>query len=189
MSEGFETGGFWAGGLFIWGAFGRGNFGWGASGGELTSTDPPTPNTLNFKAICRIILCAHYYLQTTFLFKILKYFFPSSLVCPLPSHLVPRIGKGHRKNKESVFVFTPLNFGGNEQKHKVNFQWVANDVSEVCLTLYNPLPIEVRLIGLALLHEGIEFENCPSTLSLAPNSGPHHVSLLGKIHIHAHNIL
>ena len=103
-------------------------------------------------------------------------------VCPLPSHLVPRIGKGHRKNKESVFVFTPLNFGGNEQKHKVNFQWVANDVSEVCLTLYNPLPIEVRLIGLALLHEGIEFENCPSTLSLAPNSGPHHASLLGKIY-------
>ena len=48
LSEGFETGGFWAGGLFIWGAFGRGNFGWGASGGELMSTDPPRPNTLNF---------------------------------------------------------------------------------------------------------------------------------------------
>ena len=100
-------------------------------------------------------------------------------VCPLQSHLVPRISKGHRKNKESVFVFTPINFGGNDQKQKVSFQWVANDVSEVCLTLYNPLPVEVKLIGLSLLHEGIEFENFPVTISLPPSSGPTYVSLSG----------
>jgi len=48
---------------------------------------------------------------------------------------------GHSKGKESVFVFTPINFGGPEEKKKANFQWVANDVAEVCLTLYNPLPV------------------------------------------------
>jgi hypothetical protein len=103
----------------------------------------------------------------------------SFTLCPLASHLVPRPKAGHRKNKESVFVFTPINFGGKEDSSKINFQWVANDVAEVCLTLFNPLPTEVKLVGLALLHEGIEFENFPSTLSLAPNSGPHTVSLLG----------
>ena len=45
------------------------------------------------------------------------------------------------QGKESVFVFTPINFGGPEEKKKANFQWVANDVAEVCLTLYNPLPV------------------------------------------------
>ncbi len=100
---------------------------------------------------------------------------------PMASHLAPRKKIGHRKNKESVFVFTPINFGAREDslKNKVNFQWVANDVAEVCLTLFNPLPTEVKIVNLALLHEGIEFETLPSTLSLSPNSGPHTVSLLG----------
>ena len=99
---------------------------------------------------------------------------------PMSSNLAPRKNIGHRKNKESVFVFTPINFGGqDDNKSKVNFQWVANDVAEVCLTLFNPLPTEVKIVNLALLHEGIEFETLPSTLSLSPNSGPHTVSLLG----------
>ena len=102
-------------------------------------------------------------------------------VCPLPGHLVPSQKIGHQKSKQSVFVFTPINFGGQNENKKVNFQWVAGDVSEVTLTLFNPLPVEVKVVGLALLHEGVQFENFPSTLSLAPMSGPHNVSLLGKI--------
>ncbi len=97
-------------------------------------------------------------------------------VCPLASQLMPRKKNG---GQSSVFVFTPITFGGGEDTKKVKFQWVAEDVAEVCLTLFNPLPVEIKVVGLALLHEGVEFENFPSTLSLAPNSGPHAVSLLG----------
>lgn len=138
----------------------------------LTSRHPGDDKPLTLDGIGGLIL------PPIPLYKIPKV--SSFSLCPLPSHLAPRRKLGHQKNKESVFVFTPLNFGGPENdKKKVNFQWVSHDVAEVCLTLFNPLPIEVKVIGLALLHEGVEFENFPSALSLAPNSGPHSVSLLG----------
>lgn len=141
----------------------------------LTSKHPGTDLPLTLDGLGGLIL------PPVPLYKIPK--ISSFTLCPLPSHLIPRKKLGHRQNN-SVFVFTPLNFGGNGSdegggKKQVNFQWVAHDVAEVCLTLYNPLPIEVKVVGLALLHEGIQFENFPSTLSVAPNSGPHSVSLLG----------
>ena len=141
----------------------------------LTSKHPGTDLPLTLDGLGGLIL------PPVPLYKIPK--ISSFTLCPLPSHLIPRKKLGHRQNN-SVFVFTPLNFGGSGDgegggKKQVNFQWVAHDVAEVCLTLYNPLPIEVKIVGLALLHEGIQFENFPSTLSLAPNSGPHSVSLLG----------
>ena len=137
----------------------------------LTSKHPGTDLPLTLDGLGGLIL------PPVALYKIPK--ISSFTLCPLPSHLIPRKKLGHRQNN-SVFVFTPLNFGGDEGgKKQVNFQWVAHDVAEVCLTLFNPLPIEVKIVGLALLHEGIDFENFPSTLSLAPHSGPHSVSLLG----------
>ena len=136
----------------------------------LTSRHPGTDLPLTLDGLGGLIL------PPVPLYKIPK--ISSFTLCPLPSHLLPRKKLGHRKNN-SVFVFTPLNFGGKDDDKKVHFQWVQHDVAEVCLTLFNPLPIEIKVVGLALLHEGIEFENFPSTLSLAPNSGPHSVSLLG----------
>ena len=139
----------------------------------LTSRYPGTDLPLTLDGVGGLIL------PPVPIYKVPK--ISSFSLCPLPSHLVPRKKVGNFRPKESVFVFTPLNFGGQEAKHTVNFQWVANDVAEVTLTLFNPLPIEVKVVNLALLHEGVEFENFPSTLSLAAMSGPHNVSLLGKL--------
>merc|ERR1719219_174625 len=90
----------------------------------LTSKYPGTDLPLTLDGIGSLIL------PSVPLYKVPKV--SSFSVCPLPSHLVPRRKLGHQKNKESVFVFTPLNFGGQEEKKKVNFQWIAHDVAEVC---------------------------------------------------------
>jgi len=40
------------------------------------------------------------------------------------------------------------------EKKLSNFtKFIQGDVAEVCLTMYNPLPSEVKLVNLALLHE------------------------------------
>ena len=75
---------------------------------------------------------------------------------PLPPHLEPRRDKNsrHHKKDSGVFFFTPIQFGGKTgDPNMVAFKWVEGDVAEVCLTLYNPLPTEIKLVNLALLHE------------------------------------
>ena len=75
--------------------------------------------------------------------------------------------------------------------------WVAGDVGEVALTLLNPLPTELKVPNLSLLHEGLDFEAFPSSLSLAPQSAPYNVGLHGvaaqpgtlKLLGYSHNVL
>ena len=75
--------------------------------------------------------------------------------------------------------------------------WVAGDVGEVALTLLNPLPTELKVPNLSLLHEGLDFEAFPSSLSLAPQSAPYNVGLHGvaaqpgtlKLLGYTHNVL
>ena len=127
----------------------------------LTSRHPDTDNPLTLDSGVGGII-----LPPVPLYKIPRV--SSFSVCPLPSHLVPHRKLGHSKGKESIFVFTPINFGGSsdDQKKQVNFKWVANDVAEVCLMLYNPLPVELKVVGLALLHEGMTFGSLISMISL-----------------------
>jgi hypothetical protein len=75
---------------------------------------------------------------------------------PLPPHLEPRRDKNsrHHKKDSGVFFFTPIQFGGKTgDPNMMAFKWVEGDVAEVCLTIFNPLPIEVKIVNLALLHE------------------------------------
>ena len=75
---------------------------------------------------------------------------------PLPSHLEPRRDKNsrHHKKDSGVFFFTPIQFGGKSgDPSMVAFKWVEGDVAEVSLTIFNPLPTEIKLVNLALLHE------------------------------------
>ena len=75
---------------------------------------------------------------------------------PLPPHLEPRRDKNsrHHKKDSGVFFFTPIQFGGKTgDPNMVAFKWVEGDVAEVCLTIFNPLPTEVKIVNLALLHE------------------------------------
>ena len=75
--------------------------------------------------------------------------------------------------------------------------WVAGDVGEVALTLLNPLPTELKVPNLSLIHEGLDFEAFPSSLSLAPQSAPYNVGLHGvaaqpgtlKLLGYSHNVL
>ena len=74
---------------------------------------------------------------------------------------------------------------------------MAGDVGEVALTLLNPLPTELKVPNLSLLHEGLDFEAYPSSLSLAPQSAPYNVGLHGaasqpgtlKLLGYSHNVL
>ena len=47
-------------------------------------------------------------------------------LCPLPSHLIPRMNVVDKNPVESVFVFTPRQFGGEkcDQASKVGHIWV-----------------------------------------------------------------
>ena len=60
-----------------------------------------------------------------------------------------------------------------------SFRFFRDPLLHKPVTNFIFLQVELKVVGLSLLHEGVAFENFPSTLSLAPNSGPHSVSLLG----------
>ena len=103
-------------------------------------------------------------------------------LCPLPSQLTPRMKAIDKNPVESVFVFTPRQFGGEKSQKgaKVPFCWVQNDVAEVCLMLSNPLPIEIKIVNLVLMHQGpVSFEAFPTTFSLRSGKEPLSVNLLG----------
>ena len=103
-------------------------------------------------------------------------------LCPLPSHLIPRTNLVAKNSTESVFVFTPKQFGGEKSKKgaKAPFCWVENDVAEVSLMLSNPLPIEIKIVNLVLMHQGtLAFEAFPTTFALRSSKEPISVNLLG----------
>ena len=98
---------------------------------------------------------------------------------PLPAYLTPKTSR--KSDTTGVFMFTPKSFGGgvNKDQNKVPFSWVQDDVAEVQLVLLNPLPMEIKIVNLVLLTEGVKFEAFPSTFSLTATKEKIPVSLLG----------
>ena len=120
---------------------------------------------------------------------------------PLPPNLAP-YPRRNSPVSSGPFLFNPVSFGGGSARSSgrgggANVTWVAGDVGEVALTLLNPLPTELKVPNLSLLHEGPEFEAFPSSLSLAPQSAPYNVGLHGvaaqpgtlKLLGYSHNVL
>ena len=120
---------------------------------------------------------------------------------PLPPNLAP-FPRRNSPVSSGPFLFNPVSFGGGSARSSgrgggANITWVAGDVGEVALTLLNPLPTELKVPNLSLLHEGLDFEAYPSSLSLAPQSAPYNVGLHGaasqpgtlKLLGYSHNVL
>lgn len=72
------------------------------------------------------------------------------------------------------FLFTPIHFGTINKRHKddnrkVIFEWVKNEVCEVELHCYNPLPFELSVADMRILTRGVVFESHPQTIILQPS--------------------
>ncbi|XP_071804005.1 trafficking protein particle complex subunit 9-like [Asterias amurensis] len=105
----------------------------------------------------------------------------------LSRQLMPLIHKSSLSTSPSSeslgpFIYSPIqNRIGKEKKLKprVDFKWVAEDVCEMSLSFYNPLPFELRVSNLGFLTEGLNFDPIPATVTLPAESGPHSVSIMG----------
>ncbi|XP_071952255.1 trafficking protein particle complex subunit 9-like [Antedon mediterranea] len=83
---------------------------------------------------------------------------------------------------KSPFIYSPLQSMNRNKKlppTKVAFKWVAEEMCEVELKFYNPLPFELRVANLGFLAEGVEFDPTPAAIVLPAESGPHLVSIMG----------
>jgi hypothetical protein len=77
----------------------------------------------------------------------------------------------------SPFIFTPIvqQQSADSLRRKKAFHWVQGEVASVEISVINPLPVELRISNMALLHEGAEFDAFPSSFVLAPEgTGPNH---------------
>ncbi|XP_033113027.1 trafficking protein particle complex subunit 9-like isoform X2 [Anneissia japonica] len=83
---------------------------------------------------------------------------------------------------KSPFIYSPLQSLNRNKKlppTKVPFKWVADEICEVELKFYNPLPFELRVANLGFLTEGVDFDPTPAAIVLPAESGPHLVSIMG----------
>ncbi|XP_023932034.1 trafficking protein particle complex subunit 9-like [Lingula anatina] len=106
----------------------------------------------------------------------------------LPLHLRPVAIKSRltpdREQSPSPFIYSPLQFSApmgrvRKDRSKMDFQWVMDDVCEVALQVFNPMPYELKVSNVALLTDGVDFVSHPSSMSLQANSGPYVVKVLG----------
>ncbi|XP_013391061.1 trafficking protein particle complex subunit 9 [Lingula anatina] len=106
----------------------------------------------------------------------------------LPLHLRPVAIKStltpDREQSPSPFIYSPLQFSApmgrvRKDRSKMDFQWVMDDVCEVALQVFNPMPYELKVSNVALLTDGVDFVSHPSSMSLQANSGPYVVKVLG----------
>ncbi len=100
---------------------------------------------------------------------------PEPLVAPSPSggNLTASSGGG-------PFIFTPIQHSSNSASgSKKVTEWVQGEVASVELTVANPLPVELRVEELTLMHEGAAFDAFPTSLAIQPDTGPQKVKLTG----------
>ncbi|XP_022104495.1 trafficking protein particle complex subunit 9-like isoform X2 [Acanthaster planci] len=106
---------------------------------------------------------------------------------PLSRQLTPLLQKSSLSTSPSSeslgpFIYSPIQnrvCKDKKLKPRVDFKWVAEDVCEMCLNFYNPLPFELRVSNLGFLTEGLNFDPIPATVTLPAESGPHTVSIMG----------
>lgn len=107
-------------------------------------------------------------------FKLQK---PSPHYCPL------KPSSNGKLYQESSFICSPIQRSYKKKStdyNKVDFKWVCEDICEVILEVFNPLSFELQVTQMELLTDLMDFESFPTQLTLAPNSGPHPVTLLGR---------
>eukprot|EP00794_Sanderia_malayensis_P011960 gene11960-13197_t len=104
---------------------------------------------------------------------IVRNFKPRSLA----HHLQPK-KLAKQSDHGGPFIYSSLYFKSRMKKEE-EIIWVCGDVSEVGMTVDNPLPAEIKVKKMILLTEGIEFEAFPATLALPAESGSFPFMLLG----------
>ncbi|CAC5387200.1 TRAPPC9 [Mytilus coruscus] len=113
---------------------------------------------------------------------------------PAAPHLEPvKIVSKSASAEKDLFIYTPLSIGSNstpEKTNKVDFRWVAKDLCEVHLQVFNPMPEELKITQMGLLIEGVEMEMYPSNPVIPAESGPYLVKMLCRPKSHGElNIL
>ncbi|XP_052097237.1 trafficking protein particle complex subunit 9-like [Mytilus californianus] len=113
---------------------------------------------------------------------------------PAAPHLEPvKIVSKSASAEKDLFIYTPLSIGSNstpEKTNKVDFRWVAKDICEVHLQVFNPMPEELKITQMGLLIEGVEMEMYPTNPVIPAESGPYLVKMLCRPKSHGElNIL
>ncbi|XP_043233359.1 trafficking protein particle complex subunit 9-like [Amphibalanus amphitrite] len=100
-----------------------------------------------------------------------------------PPHLRPQKLQRPKADDHGPFIFSPLQFGSLQRekrdREKLEFRWVEGELSQVQLLVENLLPADLRVTAVSLLADGAALDVFPSQLTLAANSGPHAVNLVG----------
>ncbi|XP_037073771.1 LOW QUALITY PROTEIN: trafficking protein particle complex subunit 9-like [Pollicipes pollicipes] len=100
-----------------------------------------------------------------------------------PVHLRPQLLLRPKADDHGPFIFSPLQFGSlrrqKKDREKLEFNWVAGELSQVELSVENLLPADLRVTAVSLLCDGAPLDTFPSTLTLAAGSGQHTVNLVG----------
>ncbi|XP_069105894.1 trafficking protein particle complex subunit 9-like [Argopecten irradians] len=102
---------------------------------------------------------------------------------PLPPHLQPvKIASKVEKLDTGPFIFTPLSLGQTDVQNKthVDFCWVEQDMCEVQLQVFNPLPDELPIQQMSLTTDGVDIEAYPTNPTLPAESGPNLVKILSR---------
>lgn len=99
-----------------------------------------------------------------------------------PAHLKPE-KVNSTDSPTGIFIYTPLSYGTDERNGNspdLDFQLVAEDLCEVQLQVINPLSVELRMLYMGLLTEGVEVEVFPASPFIAPSHSPLTVKLLAR---------
>ncbi|XP_029650274.1 trafficking protein particle complex subunit 9 [Octopus sinensis] len=82
-----------------------------------------------------------------------------------------------------LFIYTPLTFGeviyDEKVPSKVDFRWVAGDVCEVHLEVYNPMPDDLHVTQMSLLTDGVDMDVFPINAEIPAESKHHLIKLSG----------
>ncbi len=80
-------------------------------------------------------------------------------------------GSGGFEDDNGPFIFTPI---VQDRDRKATINWVQGEVANVELTVINPLPVELKIESLALMHEGAAFDATATDILLPPDSNRRH---------------
>ncbi|XP_065583206.1 protein brunelleschi-like isoform X2 [Artemia franciscana] len=103
-------------------------------------------------------------------------------VMNLPVHLRPqKITPGDTK-PNGPFIYAAFQNGANNRnkdKSKVSFNLVAGEVCDVLISMFNPMPFELKVTEMQLLVDGVDFDSNNVDVTLPVGPAVHKVILTG----------
>ncbi|KAF8384767.1 trpp-9 [Pristionchus pacificus] len=101
-----------------------------------------------------------------------------AVLCPLPSHLAPRVIAAPSSDGPSIFIYSPFQTKSDDASPA----WVVDCACSISVLVYNCRPTELSVDELVLITEGVSFEPVPVRMTLPPASegaAPARIKLIG----------